>query len=140
VIAWQSADRIASDRELVTESSHFSGAIVPKSGVPFPVGYSKDHHAQVVCPKHNVERKSTKDRSTEVAIEKVKPVRRVGDQINQPIQLIQKPGCCPNTSVGVPGCSVFGVLHRCRMEADRCWHQPFNLLRSWRRTSSQAIV
>ena len=94
------------------------------------MGYGKDHNVQVGCPKDNVERKSTKDRSTKVSIEDVKPVGRNGDLINQAIQLIEKPDGCPNTSAGVPGGSFFGVLQRCRMEADRFWHQPFNLVRS----------
>lgn len=71
--------------------------------------YGKDHNVQVGCPKDNVERKSTKDRSTQVSIEDVKPVGRKGDLINQAIQLIEKPDCCPNTSAGVPSGSFVGV-------------------------------
>jgi hypothetical protein len=59
------------------------------------MGYGKDHNAHVVCPKDNVERKSTKDRSTKVGIENLKSVGRNGDRINQAIQLIQKPDRLP---------------------------------------------
>ena len=53
--------------------------------------YGKDHSVQVVCPKDDVERKSTKDRSAEVTIENLKSVGRIGYEIDQAIQLIEKP-------------------------------------------------
>ena len=90
----------------------------------------KDGNVQVVRPKDDVERKSTKNRSAEVGIEYLKSAGRIGDEINQAIQLIEKSDRGPHTSLGVPTGSFFGVLQRCRMEADRPWHQPFNLVRS----------
>jgi hypothetical protein len=92
--------------------------------------YGKDDSVQVVCPDDDVEGKATKNRSPEVGIENLKSVRRNGDQINQAIQLIEKSDRGPRTSLGVPNGSFFGVLQRCRMEADGPWHQPFNLVRS----------
>jgi hypothetical protein len=41
--------------------------------------YGKDDNVQVVCPEDDVERKSAKNRSPEVAIENLKSVRRNGD-------------------------------------------------------------
>ncbi len=94
------------------------------------MGYGQDDNLLVVCSKNDVERKSTKNRSAEVSIENLKSVRRIGDEINHAIQLIEEPTCGSNASLGVPGGSFVGVLLRCRMEADRPWHQPFNLVRS----------
>ena len=94
------------------------------------MGYGKDDNLQVVCPKNDVERKSTKDRPAEISIENLKSVGRIGDEINHAIQLIEEPNCGTNASPGVPGGSVVGVLLRCRMEADGPSHQPFNLVRS----------
>jgi hypothetical protein len=90
----------------------------------------KDDNVQVVSPKDDVERKSTKNRSAEVSIEYLKSVGRIGDEINQAIQLIEKPNRGTNASLGVPGGSFAGVLKRGRMEADRPLHQPGNLVRS----------
>ena len=90
----------------------------------------KDGNVQVVRPKDDVERKSTKNRSAEVGIEYLKSAGRIGDEINQAIQLIEKPNGGTNASLGVPRGSFFGVLERDRMEADRPSHQPFNLVRS----------
>jgi len=104
------------------------------------MGYGEDDNLQVVCPKNDVERKSTKNRSAEVTIENLKSVGRIRDEINHAIQLIEEPNRGTNASLGVPGGSFVGVLLGCRMEADRPSHQPFNLVRSCRRTSSQAIV
>ncbi len=92
------------------------------------MGYGKDHNLQVVCPKNDVERKSTKNRSAEVSIENLESVGRIGDEINHAIQLIEEPNCGTNASLGVPRGSVAGVLLRCRMEADSPSHQPFNLV------------
>ena len=36
------------------------------------MGYGKDDNLQVVCPKNDVERKSTKDRPAEISIENLK--------------------------------------------------------------------
>jgi hypothetical protein len=94
------------------------------------MGYCKHDNVQVVYPENDVERKSTKNRSAEVTVENLKSVGRIGDEINQAIQLIEKPHCGANTSLGVPGGSFVGILQRCRMEADRPLHQPFNLVRS----------
>jgi len=38
------------------------------------MGYCEDHNILVVCAKDNVERKSTKHRSTEIGIENLKSV------------------------------------------------------------------
>jgi hypothetical protein len=38
------------------------------------MGYGKDDNLQVVCPKNYVERKSTKNRSAEVSIERLESV------------------------------------------------------------------
>jgi hypothetical protein len=92
--------------------------------------YGKDDNVQVVRPKDDVERKSTKNRSAQASIENLKSVGRDGEEINQAIQLIQKPNRCANASLGVPYGSFVGVLQRCRMEADSPSHQPFNLVRS----------
>jgi hypothetical protein len=94
------------------------------------MGYGKDDDLQVVCPKNDVERKSTKNRSAKVSIENLKFVGRVCYKINHAIQLIEEPNCGTSASLSVPGGSVVGVLLRCRMEADRPSHQPFNLVRS----------
>ena len=94
------------------------------------MGYGKDDNLQFICPKNNVERKSTKNRSAEVSIENRKSVGRIRDEINHAIQLIEEPNRRTNASLGVPGGSVVGVLLRCRMEAHRPSHQPFNLARS----------
>jgi hypothetical protein len=94
------------------------------------MGYGKDDNLQVVRPKNDVERKSTKKRSAEVSIENLKSVGRIRDEINQAFQLIEEPYRGTNASLGVPGGSFVGVLLRCRMEADRPSHQPFNLVRS----------
>lgn len=108
----------------------FSVAVVPESWASLPMGYGKDDNLQVVCPKYDVERKSTKNRSAEVSIENLKSVGRIRDEINHAIQLIEEPNRGTNASLGVPGGSFVGVLPRCRMEADRPSHQPFNLVRS----------
>jgi hypothetical protein len=94
------------------------------------MGYGKHDNVHVVCPENDVERKSTKNRSAEVTIENLKSVGRIGDEINQVIQIIEKPHCGANTSLGVPSDSFAGILQGCRMEADRPPHQPFNLVRS----------
>ena len=94
------------------------------------MGYGKDDSLQFVCPKNDVERKSTKNRPAEVSIENLKCVGRISDEIDHAIQLIEEPNCGTNASLRVPGGSVVGVLLRCRMEADRPSHQPFNLVRS----------
>jgi hypothetical protein len=93
-------------------------------------GPRQARNVKVVCPKDDVERKSTKDRSADLTIEDLKSVGRVGDEINHPIQLIEKPSCGTNASLRVLCGSFVGVLHRARMEADRPSHQPFNLVRS----------
>jgi hypothetical protein len=107
-----------------------SGAVVPESWASLPMGYGKDDNLQVVCPKNDVERKSTKNRSAEVAIENLKSVGRIGDENDHAIQLIKVPNCGTNASLGVPGGSLLRILLRSRMEADRPSHQPFNLVRS----------
>jgi hypothetical protein len=83
-----------------------------------------------VCPKNDVERKSTKNRSAEVSFENPKSVGRIGNEINHTIQLIEEPNCGTNSSLRVPGGSFVGVLLRCRMEADRPSHQMLSLVRS----------
>ena len=103
---------------------------MPESWAPLSVCYGKDDNARVIYPKDDVERKSTKNRSAAVRIENLKSIGRSGDEINHAIQLIEKPDCGTNASLGVPGGGFVGVLLRCRMEADRPWHQPFNLVRS----------
>jgi hypothetical protein len=120
-------DGASSNLQILTR---FSGAIVPESWASLSMGYGKDDNLQVVCPKNDVERKSTKDRPAEISIENLKSVGRIGDEINHAIQLIEEPNCGTNASLGVPGGSVVGVLLRCRMEADGPSHQPFNLVRS----------
>jgi hypothetical protein len=57
------------------------------------MGYSKDHNIQVDCPKDNVERKSTRDRSTEVSIEDLKPVGRNNRRADfvRPAQTTRRP-------------------------------------------------
>jgi hypothetical protein len=102
--------------------------------------HGRDDNVQFVCPKNDVEGKSTKDRSAKADVENLKSVGRPADEINQAIQLFQKSSCCTNTSHGVPSGSFVGVLQRRRMEADRPYDQPFNRVRRRRRTSSQAIV
>ncbi len=92
--------------------------------------HGKDDNVQAVCPKDDIERKSTKNRSAEISIESLKSVRRNCDEINQAIQLIEKPNRRTNALLCVPRGSFVGVLQRCRMEADRPSHQPFNLVRS----------
>jgi hypothetical protein len=114
-------------QRMITSSS---GALAPESRASLPMGYGKHDNVQVVCPENDVERKSTKNRAPEITVENLKSVGRIGDQINQPIQLIEKPHCGANTSLGVPGGGFVGILQRCRMEADRPPHQPFNLVRS----------
>lgn len=92
--------------------------------------YGKDDDIDTVCAEDDVKRKSTKDRPMEVSIENLKSIRRNGDEVNQSIQLIQKPNCRTNASLGVPSGSFVGILQSCRMKADRFPHQPFNRLRS----------
>ena len=94
------------------------------------MGYGKDDNLQVVCPKNDVVRKSTKNRSAEVPIENLKSVGRIGDETDHAIQLIKEPNCGTNASLGVPGGRFLRILLRSRMEADRPSHQPFNLVRS----------
>jgi hypothetical protein len=74
------------------------------------VCHGKDDNVQFVCPKDDVERKSTKNRSPDVGIENLKSVRRNCDEINQAIQLIEKPNRRTNTSLCVPRGSFVGVL------------------------------
>jgi hypothetical protein len=50
----------------------------------------KDDNVQIVCPKYDIERKSTKNRATQVNIEDLESVGRRGDEVNQVIQLIEK--------------------------------------------------
>jgi hypothetical protein len=133
---------IGSDRETAFHPTlqilnRSSGAVVPWAS--FPMGHGKDHNLQIVCTKNDVERKSTKNRSAEVSVELESCwANRRGGQ--HAIQLIEEPDCGTNASLGVPGDSFVGILLRCRMEADGPSHQPLNLVRSCRRTSSQAIV
>jgi hypothetical protein len=91
---------------------------------------SKDYNIEIVCPKNDVEGKATKNRSAEVAIENLKSVRRNSNEVNQAIQLIEKPNSGTNASLGVPSSGFLGILQRCRMEANKPLHQPFNLARS----------
>jgi hypothetical protein len=76
------------------------------------MGYGKDDNLQVVCPKNDVEWKSTKNRPAEVSIENLKSVGRIRDAINHAIQLIEEPNCGTNASLGVPGGSFVRVLQR----------------------------
>jgi hypothetical protein len=117
-----------------------SGAIAPESRASFPMRYGKDDHVDIIRPKDDVERKSTEDRPAEIGIENLESGGRSGDEVNQAIQLIQEPNRGAKAPLGVPSGGFVGVLPRCRMEADGPSHQPLNRLRSWRRTSSQAIV
>jgi hypothetical protein len=66
------------------------------------MGYGKNDNLQVVCPKNDVERKSTKNRSAEVSIENLKSVGRIADEINHAIQLTEEPNCGTNASLRVP--------------------------------------
>jgi hypothetical protein len=117
-----------------------SGAIMPESWASFPMRYGKDDHVDIICPKDDVEGKPAKDRTAEIGIENLESIRRSADELNQAIQLIQEPNGGANAPLGVPGGGFVGVLLGCRMEADGPSHQPLNRLRSWRRTSSQAMV
>lgn len=102
--------------------------------------YGEHDHVDIICPKDDVERKSPKDRPAETGIENLESIGRSGDDVNQAIQLIQEPNRGARAPLGVPSGGIVGVLPRCRMEADGPSHQPLNRLRSWRRTSSHAIV
>jgi len=73
---------------------------------------------------------STKDRPAEVSTENLKSVGRIGDEINQAIQLIQKPTRGTDASLGIPRGSLVRVPQRCLMEADGPSHQPLNRVRS----------
>jgi hypothetical protein len=94
------------------------------------VCHGKDDNAEFIRLKNDVEGKSAKNRSAEAGVEDLKSDRRNGDQINQPIQLIQKSDCGANASFGVPGGCFPSVLQRCRMEANRPSHQRSKLVRS----------
>ena len=72
-------DAVASNLQILTRSS---GAVVPESWASLRMGYGKDDNLQVVCPKNDVERKSTKNRSAQVSIENLKSVGRIGDKTN----------------------------------------------------------
>jgi hypothetical protein len=102
--------------------TRFSGATAPISWASSPVRHGKDDDIDVVCPKDDVEGKPAKDRPAEIGIEDWKCIRRDGNQVNQPIQFIQKPNCCPDTSLRVPSGGFVGVPPRCRMEADGSSH------------------
>jgi hypothetical protein len=87
-----------------------SGAVAPESRASLPVCYGKDDEVEVVYSKDDVEGKSTKDRPAEAGIENLESIGRDGDEVNQTIQLIQKPNRGPSAPLGVPSSSFFGVL------------------------------
>ena len=91
--------------------------------------YGKDDYL-VVCSKDDVKRKPSKHRAAEVSIEDRKFLRCDGDQVNQPIQFIQKPNCGSDAPLGIPDGGFVGVPLRRRVEANGPSHQPLSRLRS----------
>ena len=68
----------------MARAAAFQVRAVPLSQASFPVRYSQDDDAGVVCAKHNVEGKPAKDRPPEIATEDWKSIRREAKQINHP--------------------------------------------------------
>ncbi|MEO8373407.1 MAG: hypothetical protein ABI806_29750, partial [Candidatus Solibacter sp.] len=102
--------------------------------------YREDDHRSVVGSKDDVEGKPPKQRPPKISIEHLKAVGRNGDEVHQPIQLIEEPNRGTRAPLGVPCNGIIGIAQSGRMEADGPWLQPLNLLRSCRRTWSQAMV
>jgi hypothetical protein len=81
-------------------------------------------------PEKRYRKEIAKQGPPEVSVEDWKSVRREGDEVNQTIQLIDKPNCRTNAPLGVPSGGFVGVLYRRRVEPDRPLHQGFDRARS----------
>jgi hypothetical protein len=74
-------------------------------------------------PKYEVKGESAERRPAQASIELLETVWSDSDELDQAIQLIEKPARRTQTALGIPRDGLLSVPHGGRMKPDSGWHQ-----------------